>query len=140
MNSRILAVLLATGCVTAAAGGRILAVRQNGDVAPPAVTNAAPPAPTARPVNETEAVIDRAPPAAAKPETASAPERNVASPAPAPSAGRTAPAPVPAPRHPPPHRPKCPNRNRAARPIRRVVLCRRSAPIRRRPRHTRPHR
>ena len=138
MNTRILAVLLATGCVTAAAGGAYLAVRQNGDVPPPAVTNAAPPAPTARPVNETEAVIEQAPPAAAKPET-SAPERNVASPGPAPSAGRNTPTAAPAAAAPAatPSKVSKPEPSRAPDPPRRPD--RRRAPIRRLPRHTRPH-
>ena len=98
MNTRILAVLLATGCVTAAAGGAYLAVRQNGDPAPPAVTTAAPTEPTAapttpaaKPVNETEAVIDTPAAPAARPEAAAKPEAK-ASPAPAPAAPDTRPA------------------------------------------------
>jgi type IV secretory pathway VirB10-like protein len=67
MNTRILAVLLATGCVTAAAGGAYLAVRQNADRSQ-AVTTAAPVAPAAKAVTETEAVVDSAPAPAPKPD------------------------------------------------------------------------
>jgi hypothetical protein len=59
--------LVAAGCMTAAAGGAYIAVRQNNEVAPAASSAAAPistPAP-AQPVAETEAVVT--PPAPAKP-------------------------------------------------------------------------
>ena len=63
MSSRIIAGVLAAGCLTAAAGGAYVAIRQNETkpvaVATPAVpTDAAgPAAPVARPVSETEAVV-----------------------------------------------------------------------------------
>jgi hypothetical protein len=107
MNTRILAVLLATGCVTAAAGGAYLAVRQNGAVTRSADTNAAPnapaaapAAPAAKPVNETEAVVEpQASPAAtpsATPDAATKPEPKVnPAPAPAPAAAESKPARVP---------------------------------------------
>jgi hypothetical protein len=64
MFSKPLAVgLLAFGCVTAAAGGAYLAVRQNAAAAPAAVpTQNGPQTPGVRPVAETEAVV--VPPAA----------------------------------------------------------------------------
>jgi hypothetical protein len=64
MSSRILAGVLAAGCVTAAAGGAYLAVRQN--AAAPVPVAAAPVAPTepaARPVAETEAIVGGTAPA-----------------------------------------------------------------------------
>jgi type IV secretory pathway VirB10-like protein len=119
MNTRILAVLLATGCVTAAAGGAYLAVRQNGDPARPAVTNAAPTgpnvaptAPAAKPVNETEAVVDNPPPRAAKPETAATPDPKP-SPAPVAAAPDARPARVPRSE---PSRPAAPTRAPAPTP------------------------
>jgi hypothetical protein len=62
MNSRVLAGILAAGCVTAAAGGAYVAVRQNAGpvAAAPAASAevpAASPAPADRPVSETEAVV-----------------------------------------------------------------------------------
>lgn len=60
MNPRTFAVvLLAAGCVTAAAGGAYVAVRQNGAVRPePVAASAGVPASTApKPVAETEAVV-----------------------------------------------------------------------------------
>lgn len=62
MSSRVLAGILAAGCVTAAAGGAYVAVRQNAVPVPVAATPAAPEAPAytpeaARPVSETEAVV-----------------------------------------------------------------------------------
>jgi type IV secretory pathway VirB10-like protein len=99
MNTRILAVLLATGCVTAAAGGAYLAVRQNGDSARPAVTtatptepNAAPAPPAAKPVNETEAIVDTPAPPAARPEAAAKPEAAATKPDVKPSPPQEAPA------------------------------------------------
>jgi outer membrane biosynthesis protein TonB len=61
MSPRILAALLAAGCVTAAAGGAYVAVRQNRPPSP--VTSAIPAAAPepATPVSETEALVDRAP-------------------------------------------------------------------------------
>jgi hypothetical protein len=54
--------LLAAGCITAAAGGAYVAVRQNAAPAPPAPVEAAAPAPAPaladKPVEETEAVIE----------------------------------------------------------------------------------
>jgi Bacterial conjugation TrbI-like protein len=75
MSSRILATLLAAGCVTAAAGGAYIAVRQNGApveraVAAPAVT-----APAEKPVSETEALVDRTPVAPPKVDETASPER-----------------------------------------------------------------
>ena len=65
MSSRVLAGLLAAGCVTAAAGGGYIAVRQN--AATPVPVSAAPapavpaPEPAGRPVAETEAVVGSSP-------------------------------------------------------------------------------
>ncbi len=75
MNTRILAVLLATGCVTAAAGGAYMAVRQSADHPQPAVTTAAPAAPAVRPVSETEAVVDSIPSPTIKPDAPVSPDR-----------------------------------------------------------------
>lgn len=61
MSSRILATLLAAGCVTAAAGGAYIAVRQNGAPTERVVAAPAASAPAARPVSETEALVDRTP-------------------------------------------------------------------------------
>lgn len=79
MSSRILVAILAAGCVTAAAGGAYIAVRQNAPV--PAVATPTPAAPlpagpATKPVSETEALVDRTPvtPKAEAP----APERRVA--------------------------------------------------------------
>ena len=63
MNSRVLAALLVAGCVTAAAGGAYVAVRQNAAPSQPVATQPAPSAPLARPaeteaVAETEATVD----------------------------------------------------------------------------------
>lgn len=69
MSSRVLAGLLAAGCVTAAAGGAYVAVRQNAATpVPVAAAPAYPAEPAARPVSETEAVV--APPEASAPATA----------------------------------------------------------------------
>ena len=58
MSSRILAGVLALGCVTAAAGGAYVAVRQSAATpVPVAAAPVAPSEPAARPVAETEAVI-----------------------------------------------------------------------------------
>jgi hypothetical protein len=61
MSSRVLAGILAAGCVTAAAGGAYVAVRQNAAPVPVAAAPAAPaltPEQAARPVSETEAVVE----------------------------------------------------------------------------------
>jgi hypothetical protein len=60
MSSRVLAGILAAGCVTAAAGGAYVAVRQNAAPVPVAAAPATPvftPEQAARPVSETEAVV-----------------------------------------------------------------------------------
>jgi type IV secretory pathway VirB10-like protein len=75
MSSRILVAILAAGCVTAAAGGAYVAVRQNAPV--PAVATPAPAAPATKPVSETEALVDRTPVNPPQAE-APAPERRVA--------------------------------------------------------------
>ena len=74
MSSRVLAGILAAGCVTAAAGGAYVAVRQNAAPVPVAAAPATPtdppaftPEPAARPVSETEAVV--AAPEVPKPAT-----------------------------------------------------------------------
>jgi hypothetical protein len=61
MSSRVLAGILAAGCVTAAAGGAFVAMRQNAAPVPVAAAPAAPaftPEQAARPVSETEAVVE----------------------------------------------------------------------------------
>lgn len=64
MNSRILAAVLAAGCVTAAGGGAYVALRQSDDRIQPAETHAVVPAvtegtaPSPAPVTETEAIVD----------------------------------------------------------------------------------
>jgi len=81
MSSRVLVGLLAAGCVTAAAGGAYIAVRQN--AATPVPVAAAPISavePAARPVSETEAVVG-----AATPSTPSEPAKAAPVPAPAPT-------------------------------------------------------
>ena len=73
MSSRSLAALLVAGCLTAAAGGAYVAVRQNAAPQPAvAVPVAAAPAPAAspQPVSETEALVGRTPAAPAdRPQT-----------------------------------------------------------------------
>jgi hypothetical protein len=86
MSSRVLAGLLAAGCLTAAAGGAYLAVRQNVVQPAPVAASPAPivaptpalepPSPTATPVTETEAIVS----APAKPKA------EAEAPTPAPSA------------------------------------------------------
>ncbi len=64
MSSRSLAALLVAGCITAAAGGAYVAVRQNAASQPAvAAPVAAAPAPAAspQPVSETEALVGRTP-------------------------------------------------------------------------------
>jgi hypothetical protein len=64
MSSRILAGILAAGCVTAAAGGAYVAVHQTpATPVPVAAAPAAPSEPAARPVSETEAVVGGTAPA-----------------------------------------------------------------------------
>ena len=106
MSSRLLAGLLVTGCIVAAAGGGYLAVRQNVVQPVPIAASQAPPAPAAQPtpagagspVSETEAVVSG--PSKPQPEAEpSAPERPAAS-NPVREAPRT-PAPAPVTRHDP---------------------------------------
>ena len=89
MSSRSLAGLLVAGCLTAAAGGAYVAVRQSAASQPaveaPAAT--APVAPAPQPVSETEAIVGRAPAAPTPADQAPA-----ASPAPAPPAPVAGPA------------------------------------------------
>ena len=100
MSSRVLAGLLAAGCLTAAAGGAYVAVRQNvvqpAPVAASPAPNVAPaaapaqPNPTVTPVAETEAIVS----GPAKPKA----EAEAPAPAPSAPAKATAPrAPVPLP-------------------------------------------
>jgi type IV secretory pathway VirB10-like protein len=80
MSSRILVAMLAAGCVTAAAGGAYVAVRQNAPVpavVPAASAPAAAPAAT-KPVSETEALVDRTPVNPPQAEQAPVPERKAA--------------------------------------------------------------
>jgi hypothetical protein len=58
MSSRVLAGILAAGCVTAAAGGAYVAVRQNAAPVPVAAAPALTPEQAVRPVSETEAVVE----------------------------------------------------------------------------------
>jgi hypothetical protein len=126
MSSRVLASLLAAGCLTAAAGGAYLAVRQN--VVQPAPVAAAPapaPAPApeqpssaATPVSETEAIVsDTAKPKAeAEPATPkpSAPSKSVA---PAPIVAKETPKAASSPRResaPAPSKPRNTNTNSPA--------------------------
>jgi type IV secretory pathway VirB10-like protein len=75
MSSRMLAGLLAAGCVTAAAGGAYVAVRQDAAVPAPvaAAAPAATPEPAAHPVAETEAVVGATPPPEPAPTVPAAP-------------------------------------------------------------------
>lgn len=113
MNTRILAALLATGCVTAAAGGAYLAVRQN-DGRSQAVTTAAPAAPAATPVTETEAVVDSAP--APKPDAPVTPERKTT-----PVAAAPPPKAVRATKPEPAHAAEAPRRSAPAAPVSEAV-------------------
>jgi hypothetical protein len=92
--------LLVAACVTAAAGGAYLAVRQNAAAGTAAVAAPQPSAPAAQPVAETEALVTP-PAAAAKPAAAEAPDPG-ATPARSskPEPVRQAPAPVRAPSRP----------------------------------------
>lgn len=78
MSSRVLATLLAAGCVTAAAGGAYIAVRQNGAPAERAVAVPAATAPAEKPVSETEALVDRTPVNAPRVEETPVPEHKAA--------------------------------------------------------------
>ena len=98
MSSRVLAGLLAAGCLTAAAGGAYVAVRQNvvqpapvaASPAPNATPAPAQPSPAVAPVSETEAIVS----SPAKPKA----EAEAPVSAPSAPAKATAPrAPVPAP-------------------------------------------
>jgi hypothetical protein len=120
MSSRVLAAMLAMGCVTAAAGGAYIAVRQNGAASPPdsvapmAPTPAAP-GPAARPVSETEAIVDRAP-VAPRPDDAPTAEREAAPTRVAPERPARAAKPEPVRKPDPPHRTAAPP-VRAAAPV-----------------------
>jgi type IV secretory pathway VirB10-like protein len=103
MSSRILVAILAVGCVTAAAGGAYVAVRQNAPV--PAVATPAPAAPATKPVSETEALVDRTP---VNPPQAEAPAAEP----------RVAPVPVPVSPEPKPERATRPNPVRSPEPRR----------------------
>ena len=133
MSSRVLASLLAAGCLTAAAGGAYLAVRQN--VVQPAPVAAAPapapalapeqPSPAATPVSETEAIVsDTAKPKAeAEPATPkpSAPSKSVA---PAPIVAKETPKAASSPRResaPAPSKPRNTNTNWPAPPTNSVT-------------------
>jgi len=105
MSSRVLAGVLAAGCIAAAAGGGYLAVRQNAVqpvplAASPAVPTADAPAPPAgAPVTETEAVVGSEaakPQPEAEPSTTVTPERPAMNPVRETSRPST-PAPAPAP-------------------------------------------
>jgi len=75
MSSRVLAGLLVAGCLTAAAGGAYMAVRQNVvQPVPVAASPAAPASPAVTPVAETEAIVS----GAAKPRAEAAPAPSVA--------------------------------------------------------------
>lgn len=90
MFSKPLAVaLLAVGCVTAAAGGAYVAVRQNAEPAAPTMGPAAavPEAPAVRPVAETEAIVA---PVEAAATAIEAPKPRAAAPAPRPATTRPA--------------------------------------------------
>jgi type IV secretory pathway VirB10-like protein len=86
MSSRVLAGVLALGCVTAAAGGAYVAVRQSAATpVPVAAAPVAPSEPEAQPVAETEAVIparpseaEAPPPVAPAPTGRLTPEREAA--------------------------------------------------------------
>lgn len=117
MSSRVLAGLLAAGCLTAAAGGAYLAVRQNvvqpapvaASPAPVAPSTSAAPSSAATPVSETEAIVSGATkpkaeaepvaPAHSGPSKAAMPAPAVSKDAPkAASSARRAPEPEAAPR------------------------------------------
>jgi len=95
-SNRLAFVILAVACISAAAGGAYLATRQNAIPAPTAAaTPVSSPAPVAKPVQETEAVIGdtaRTTPVSAQPAPVQA-----AAPAPAPVTRRREEAPAPRP-------------------------------------------
>lgn len=127
MSSRVLAGLLAAGCVAAAAGGGFLAVRQNAVQPVPVAASPAPvaaspaePAPaTQAPVTETEAVVgsgstklkpEAEPSAPARPTPSpvrEAPRASAPAPSPAPVTRKDAPA-APTPRRQPTTTPAAP--------------------------------
>src|SRR5262245_8726664 len=76
-SNRLAFTALAVACVTAAAGGAFMATRQNGATEKPAAIElpAAPVEASAKPVQETEAVVPPAPPAATAPAPAPAPSK-----------------------------------------------------------------
>ncbi len=96
MNSRSLAGLLVAGCLTAAAGGAYVAVKQNAGSPQPVVATPAAAAPATaapQPVSETEAIVGRVPAAStpADPAPAANPAPAPSSPAPAPDLERPEP-------------------------------------------------
>jgi hypothetical protein len=124
MSSRVLAGVLAAGCLTAAAGGAYMAIRQN--VVEPVPVAASPaPAPTspaATPVSETEAIVNAAgaPKAEAEssPATPAASKPAISSPAPVsfPSSKEGAKTPTATRREAAPAPPKARNTNAPAEP------------------------
>ena len=128
MNSRSLAGLLVAGCLTAAAGGAYVAVRQNAGSPQPVVATPAAAAPATaapQPVSETEAIVGRVPAAStpADPAPAANPAPAPSSPAPAPDLERPEPRSsgtvarsVPAPDVRPARRPPASANNRQAPP------------------------
>lgn len=82
MSSRVLAGLLAAGCVTAAAGGAYVAGRQNATAPVPVAAAPAAPAaePAARPVAETEAVVGSPAPSQPASEPAAVPSSRATDP------------------------------------------------------------
>jgi hypothetical protein len=115
MSSRVLAGLLAAGCLMAAAGGAYIAVRQNvvqpapvaASPAPVAPSTSAAPSSAVTPVSETEAIVsgptkpkaETEPPTPSAPSKSAAPATAVAKELPKPaSAPRRAPTPEPAPK------------------------------------------
>jgi hypothetical protein len=120
MSSRVLAGVLAAGCLTAAAGGAYIAVRQN--VVQPVPVAASPaPAPTSQavvPVSETEAIVNAAgaPKAEAEssPATPAVAKPAISSPAPSSSPKDGAKTPTATRREPAPATPKARNTNAPA--------------------------
>jgi hypothetical protein len=120
MSSRVLAGVLAAGCLTAAAGGAYMAVRQN--VVQPVPVAASPaPAPTSQavtPVSETEAIVNGAgaPKAEAEssPATPAVSKPAIPSPAPSSSPKEGAKTPTATRREPAPAAPRARNTNAPA--------------------------
>jgi type IV secretory pathway VirB10-like protein len=79
-SNRLAFTALAVACVTAAAGGAFMATRQNGATEKPAAIEmpAAPVEASAKPVQETEAVVSPAPPEAVSPAPVPAPAKPAA--------------------------------------------------------------